>query len=286
MNVRNKMMGLFLAAALAAAGASSASAALVAHYTLDETTGTAIADSSGNGNNGTLVLGAGAAVADLTVAGQNNTGVQFPGQPDVDHIATTNGVTNMGLTSNAARTVSVWFNADEFDVQSRLVGMGTGAGATFDITAEDLGAGNSIGLRYGNGNVSYHTGAALAVSTWYHVAVIYDGSTLDFDTTADGDTNGLSVYINGVQVDSVGGNLNNAGQVLNVAATDFWIGRDVSGSRTFDGVIDDVQVYNSALSANDVSFLFQNPGSAIPEPASMVLMGLGGLLMLRRRRVA
>jgi hypothetical protein len=47
----------------------------------------------------------------------------------------------------------------------------------------------------------------------------------------------------------------------------------------FDGAIDDVRIYDRALSGTEVADLY-----ALPEPATLALLALGGLAMLRRRR--
>jgi len=52
----------------------------------------------------------------------------------------------------------------------------------------------------------------------------------------------------------------------------------------FNGFIDDVQYYTNALSAEEVAYLYANPGIAVPEPATLTLLALGGVAFLRRRR--
>jgi hypothetical protein len=51
------------------------------------------------------------------------------------------------------------------------------------------------------------------------------------------------------------------------------------------GLVDDVQVYSNAFSSDDVQFLFHNPGQAIPEPTSLILLvgGAAVFLVVRRR---
>ena len=51
----------------------------------------------------------------------------------------------------------------------------------------------------------------------------------------------------------------------------------------YTGLVDEVQLYGYALTSNQIEFLFHNPGEIIPEPATLGVLALGGLLMLRRR---
>lgn len=245
------------------AGAVVAQAALVSHYTLDETSGTSIADSSGNGNTGTVAAG-----GDLSVPGVSNTGID----------GRTSGPSL--YSGNAARTIALWFNADTVAAQGRLTGTGTGAASQFDVVFESSTGGNSVGLRYGNGNMFWsgtaENGSAIATDAWNHVAVTYDGNF-----TADV---GLKFYLNGTLLAMDGGNGNNQGQTLTTASSDFLIGTSAAGN-LFDGQIDDVQVYNTALGQSDVTALFNNPGVAIPEPATLGMVALfgGGILFIRRK---
>jgi uncharacterized repeat protein (TIGR01451 family) len=77
-------------------------------------------------------------------------------------------------------------------------------------------------------------------STWMHVAATFNGST-------------MRLYINGVEEDSTTGPGAIAANALNVG-----IGGQANGSRRFRGDMDDVRVYNRALTPAEVSALAAN----------------------------
>ena len=63
-----------------------------------------------------------------------------------------------------------------------------------------------------------------------------------------------------------------------------WIGRGFVSSQTWDhyfsGMIDEVLVYDRPLSAAEIGNYYQ---SIAPEPATMGMLVLGGLALMRRR---
>ena len=122
-----------------------------------------------------------------------------------------------------------------------------------------------------NGGGVSSTGA-VPTGEWVHVAVTFDVSALGDDT---------SFYINGV-LDSTA----DYGSALSLNDYALRIGNSISGSWSYwNGMIDDVQIYNTALNAGQIQTVMA--GNIIPEPSTIVLAASGLLclgLFARRRR--
>ena len=82
-------------------------------------------------------------------------------------------------------------------------------------------------------------------------------------------------------------NENDPGNFVNGAISSsnsaFTIGNRM-GQHQFDGAIDDVRVYSTALAAGDVGDLAGPGGGVIPEPTTLALLTAGGIGALLRRR--
>jgi hypothetical protein len=145
------------------------------------------------------------------------------------------------LTDRNRLTCECWFQVTITDAVTKYLFSGpqtSGAAPTFfmhtfatDLTAE---------IRKGGGNVvqCIASGAITAGNTYY-VAMTWDGDL-------------LRLYLNGVLVDTDNGI---AGGKLDSGADDKWfrIGAASDGSLTFDGVLDEVAVFEKALSAERIA---------------------------------
>lgn len=105
-----------LVATTALAESLTCQGALVAHWKLDETSGTTAADSAGGDNTGTLNNGP------SWVTGTIGGGLDFDGTDDYLNAPLTTIPTGVG-----SRTVALWFNADNVSTQgAKLFAYGDG----------------------------------------------------------------------------------------------------------------------------------------------------------------
>jgi len=209
----------------------------VAHWTFDEGAGTVALDSSGNGNDGIFVGDP------QWVDGVIGGALEFNGD---DYLDCGNGPS---LQIQDAITISFWFNVDAFqntwegflakgDNSYRVSrGPGTGDATHMGISGTSAGDGNG----WFNGN-SIVTGGV-----WHHFAGTYDG--------AEG-----RIYIDGVLDATSPG----TGQI-NISDYNFYIGENAQATGRFlHGILDDVRIYNQALSQAEIRVAMKGPSAGEP----------------------
>ncbi len=194
----------------------------------DLTTTTAY-DRSGQGNNGTLTNGPTPAIGKLGQA------LSFNG--------TSQYVTTSTLTgySGGQITFSAWFKPSVVDGTQNIVLDGNGDGhIRIEINATnniDIGVGDGGGWSLSANFVS--TSYTVSAGTWYNVVGLWDGTY-------------IKLYVNGAFVGKIawGGT---PSSMSGVTIGDYSI---THGTYNFPGTLDDVRIYNRALSASEVKQLY------------------------------
>jgi len=199
--------------------ASNPGSGLVAAYGFEEGTGSTVADFSGNGNTGTI------SGATWTATGRFGNALAFNG---ASAMVTVSDSPSLDLTGGM--TLEAWVYPAAVngwrDVIYRAKDIYYVAGSSPQGQAPATSGTFSSGPVYGT--------TALPLNTWTHLASTYDRAT-------------LRLYVNGVQVASQAQT-----QPISTSALPLSIGGDTVYGQYFAGQIDEVRVYNRALSAGEI----------------------------------
>jgi len=154
-----------------------------------------------------------------------------------------------GGGNDLAFSISAWVKLDSTD-RMRLVSKDTSTSNREYLFGTN--GGNRFNMLLGTGSVNLDVANTTTLNTtdWYHVVSTYDGSKT---------ASGLKVYVNGDASNQYNGSLGNyTGMTSNSGS--FEIGRFGNGHSFFNGLIDEVAVFNSELSSSQVSDIY-NSGS-------------------------
>lgn len=197
-----------------------------------------IMDVSGNSNNGSMIN---MSTGTSRVAGQIGQALQFDGSNDEARIPQS----ALYPSGNAERSIAFWFNAGAFDTGIGRVLLTyaevPAAGRDFSFCAED----RAVSLTF-NAHRIITPKNTLNVGEWHHVvAVVPPGTT---------QTSGIKMYLDGnlATVTTEQG----SAQTLNTVQSDIYIASE-TGAGFGNAKIDDLRIYNRAISSDEVKQLYQ-----------------------------
>lgn len=212
-----------------------AQAELVGLWHMNEGSGTQTADASSYGYHGSLMG------AQWTTGGMSGNALVFDGVNDYVRIGN-----QPALDMDATMTLSAW-----------IFPTGPGGGGAYGgIIINKEGeyeiarmASGEITWALNHGGVSWNwifTGFVAPLNTWTHIALVYDGTS-------------VKTYGNGVLQHTIAMTGAIGHESGYPGAYDFWIGarQEVSYNQFFQGKIDEVGVYNNALTASQITLLSQ-----------------------------
>ncbi len=195
----------------------------VGYWNFDETSGTTATDGSGS-NNGTLAGGA------KFAPGQFGNAIDFSANSAAK-------VTTSGLSAGSgARTWSLWANfSSQAASLSRFLLIDKAAGASLVNYAGSM----TFTLTYNGSNTIQSSNYTTGV--WHHVAGVYDGA------------GNASLYVDGQLIGS------RSDWGVQTMGTGPGIGNTSAGGQNFPGLIDEVAIYNRALTAGEIAKLALGP---------------------------
>nr|MDJ0837364.1 PKD domain-containing protein [Acidobacteriota bacterium] len=211
-----------------------------AHWPLDEGAGTVAGDAGGTWPG--QVDGA------LWVGGKLDGALDFDGVDD--RIA----FSGPGLSGSAA-TIALWLKADDFDIgDGRLISRASGTNAAdHDWMLSTVLDGGVMRLRARfrtNGTTAtlIATSGEILAGTWTHAALVYDGTL-------------LKLFQDGVEVGSTA----LSGTIDERMGLGVSVGNQPAGAgdKPFDGIIDDIRVYDVALDAAGLAAIM-DPCDGLP----------------------
>jgi hypothetical protein len=228
-----------------AANSITTRAAVIAHWTFDESSGPTAHDSAGSFHgslspSGAAFVSGGISGNALLLSRASN---GFVNMGDV-----------LGLTSGDF-SLAAWVKMSAGDTTAETVVLGKHA-AFYDngylMGINSVGTGGQV-----NKAMFYEESVFTApVSTtsvndgnWHQIVAVYQSGGNKF------------IYVDGAPAEGI-----EPSQAFLSTLAPFLIGGDAPGGiprGLFTGLIDDVQIYNQALSAGDVDYLFQHPGQVV-----------------------
>jgi len=222
---------------------------LVGHWTFDGADMTSnVADVSGGDNHGSL----NGQAATTTVHGVIGQALEFDGANDYVEVED-----DSSLDLSSSLTVGAWINAQSLKTSDvtqwdSLVTKGGDGETAADNHNFALAYNGHSGFGTVNrwvfllenssgSNCNLVGNAAASLNTWYHVVGVFDD-----------DNNAIRIYVDGAEQNSGACSL-----TVNTNDLPVRFGDDQSSPGTpFDGTLDDVRIYNRALSADEVSRLY------------------------------
>ena len=233
MNRRNIVLGHILLVALifilmAAVTPTSAEAGLVAYYPFDGDT----SDHSGNGNDGTN-HGA------TFVSGTSGQALSFDGADDY-----VSAPVNINPDVMPQMTMVAWVKPDEGSPIRQVISHDHG-GYDRSLGIDSRGGGTGWSAFSGSGSVlGYHP---VTIGEWVFIAAVYDQNA---ET--------VKLFVNGALINEEKGSLGTGWEYL-------YIGDNPSYNEHFSGIIDEVKIYNYALSAAEIKSLYETTTTGEPE---------------------
>ena len=219
----------------------------VGYWKMDESVsgdGQTLADSSGNGNDGTSEIGSNGTGMDCTVTGKYGKACDFDGTDDYINVGDpASGIFDFSEGQNF--TITGWFYRETSNTHDYVLAKDSSGGSgspgyiinigeasdTFTFSIDDID---------GNEYMIY-SDSKFTSASWNHFAVTWDDSSAETST----------IYINGKEDrGGTSGTFANIGSFINTE--NLFIGAESDNQQNFDGKLDEIKIYNYARTQEQI----------------------------------
>jgi len=202
---------------------------LVGYWNFDEGTGNIATDNSGKGNDGTIHG------ATWTISGKVNKGLNFDGDRDYVDCGS-----DGSLNFSGPFTISVWINPHSVETRQDVVvrmPVDNSGGYGLRVEGNAIQKDATLLLMYPSGGIyngmSTTKGIIKEEGKWYHVVAVLDETT-------------VSIYVNKEKDSSL------PTPSLTLSESPLFIGAFTNGANGFNGIIDEVKIFNRALTPEEI----------------------------------
>jgi len=179
----------------------------------------------------------------------NQYSVDFDGTNDYMSVTTSSSVSLYGF--------SAWVYLNSQLSSSGIKGVtfgnsGTnwiiGLGGNFTSTLTDEIISINLGARYG-----YCSSSETVAAGWHHMMAVWSTSS-----TTNSGGNGYDIYLDGVNVGNQANTTYGAANLYTLPASTFRFGQRADGGFSFQGKLDELAIFDSALSSSDVTAIYNS----------------------------
>lgn len=225
----------------------------VAAYSFDETTGTTAADASGNGRTGTVRNGT------WSASGYYGGALSFNGTSTWVSVAD-----HASLDLTTGMTLEAWVKPSALSGWRTVIMKEAPGSQRYTLYAHDNAPRPAAYVSSTMSEFSVTGSSGLTLNVWAHLAATFDGAT-------------LRMYVNGVEVGT-----RPVAQPIAPSASPLKIGGNAVWGEYFRGLIDEVRIYNRALSRDEIQLDMTIPVGTIPDttaPAVLLTAPLEGAVL-------
>ncbi len=212
---------------------------LVGYWSLNEGSGMIANDSSGNGNKGTLSgFALSGATSNWTTSGKKGGALTFDGVNDQVNLGTPEA---LNFDGKSAITVAGWANLSDANQSWPVIfAKQTASEGQYNLQfGQSTNRRPAFYLNMASGwQVRIIANAVLSADRWYHIATTYDGAN-------------VKIYIDGVLDNTVV----LTGSIVGQSSDLVYIGQ--ANTVLMKGKIDEIRVYDRALSASEIAALYR-----------------------------